>query len=106
MYCKKSIFGRSSSVQYRIEFSRKSSLLSSLNQLEPLKNHNEPIRMSNMQVSIPQSGAVSSANKEEESESVEETTLTEVNIIMLPNQVDWLELIVMICKSDRVLSVH
>ncbi|ENN81838.1 hypothetical protein D910_12257 [Dendroctonus ponderosae] len=34
--------------------------------------------MSNMQVSVPQSGAVCSANREEESESVEETTLTEV----------------------------
>lgn len=37
------------------------------------------IRMSNMQVAVPESGAVVSANREEESESVEETTLTEVH---------------------------
>lgn len=49
------------------------------------KSSFEPIRMSNMQVSIPQSGAVTSANKEEESESVEETTLTEVKNIVLHN---------------------
>lgn len=36
-------------------------------------------KMSNLQVSVPQSGAVCSANREEESESVEETTLTEVS---------------------------
>ncbi|XP_076264747.1 uncharacterized protein LOC143198962 isoform X3 [Rhynchophorus ferrugineus] len=35
--------------------------------------------MSNMQVSVPQSGAVAAANREEESECVEETTLTEVH---------------------------
>ncbi|XP_066256472.1 uncharacterized protein [Euwallacea similis] len=44
------------------------------------KENTHTDEMSDMQVSIPQSGAVAtSANREEESESVEETTLTEVS---------------------------
>ncbi|XP_066148319.1 uncharacterized protein [Euwallacea fornicatus] len=55
-------------------------LLESPSTISLKKEDTQTNEMSDMQVSIPQSGAVAtSANREEESESVEETTLTEVS---------------------------